>query len=324
MINKEKYSLFAVLILAFTIAGIQLLPAKEKGMAITSYNLKTDNRYLSANYHNEELGLSSLSLIQGNTIKAYSSPRGINDSSFASQSYNYESQLINYVVRPGDTIESIAEEFGVSEKTILWANDIEDNDDLKVNKKLTILPVTGALHLVRPGDSLSQIAELYKSDMDQIASFNQIGESDIYIGDLLIVPYGEKPKQLPVNRWALASTFIIPTEGYITQTLHPYNAIDVANNCGTPIYATAGGTVQRTGWVYRGGRRIRILHNNGVVTYYGHLSQILVSPGQHISQGQLIGRMGNNGVSTGCHLHYDVRGARNNLSSYQLGQEISY
>jgi len=327
MIDKIKYSLI-VIIPALILAGVQLLPQENNEWAITNYELRTDNRYLSAVGQTTETNLANLSLVQGNTLRAYSSPGVIGDNSLSSRSYNYESQLMNYVVQSGDTVDSVAEQFGVSPKTILWANDLSSSESLKIGQKLTILPVTGALHLVQPGDSLSKIAHRYQADVDQIISFNQLPRNhQIYVGDLLIIPYGQKPKQAPMYRWSIADTFIIPAEGWITQTLHPYNAVDVANHCGTPVYAAASGKVQRTGWIYHGGRRVRILHSNGVVTYYGHLSQIFVSPGQHISQGQQIGTMGNSGYTlgpTGCHVHYDVRGARNNLAGYALRQHLDY
>lgn len=88
--------------------------------------------------------------------------------------------------------------------------------------------------------------------------------------------------------------------------MHP--GIDLAGPVGTPIYATADGTVLRSGWNSGGyGNLIEIEHGRGITTRFGHLSAILVSSGQHITRGQLIGRMGSTGRSTGSHLHYEVR-----------------
>jgi murein DD-endopeptidase MepM/ murein hydrolase activator NlpD len=88
--------------------------------------------------------------------------------------------------------------------------------------------------------------------------------------------------------------------------MHP--GIDLAGGYGTPIYATADGTVLRAGWNSGGyGNLVEIDHGRGITTRFGHLSAILVQPGDRITRGALIGRMGSTGRSTGNHLHYEVR-----------------
>jgi murein DD-endopeptidase MepM/ murein hydrolase activator NlpD len=88
--------------------------------------------------------------------------------------------------------------------------------------------------------------------------------------------------------------------------MHP--GIDLAGHIGTPIYATADGTVLRAGWNSGGyGNLVEVDHGRGITTRYGHLSAILVRPGDRITRGQQVGRMGSTGRSTGSHLHYEVR-----------------
>ena len=88
--------------------------------------------------------------------------------------------------------------------------------------------------------------------------------------------------------------------------MHP--GIDLAGAYGTPIYATADGTVLRSGWNSGGyGNLVEIDHGRGITTRYGHMSAILVRPGEHVTRGQQVGRMGSTGRSTGNHLHYEVR-----------------
>jgi len=235
-------------------------------------------------------------------------------------------EITEYQVETGDTLGSIAEKFGISLNTVLWANDLTEKSKIAPGQKLVILPVSGAMHLVNKGDTLSQISEDYGVEMEEIMAFNDIEEQgEIYIGDILVVPGGKVPASLKVYSVPLASTyFIFPCQGTVSQGLHWYNAVDVANQCGTAVFAAAEGQVQKTGWTDVGGNYIRILHPNGVVTYYGHLSKILVSSGQSVSQGNLIGYMGSTGQSTGCHLHFDVRGAKNPLSGYSLGSYLSW
>jgi murein DD-endopeptidase MepM/ murein hydrolase activator NlpD len=87
---------------------------------------------------------------------------------------------------------------------------------------------------------------------------------------------------------------------------HP--GIDLSGAYGTPVYATADGTVSRAGWNNGGyGNLVEIDHGRGIATRYGHMSAILVSAGEHVTRGQQIGRMGSTGRSTGNHLHYEVR-----------------
>ena len=82
---------------------------------------------------------------------------------------------------------------------------------------------------------------------------------------------------------------------------------DLAGDYGTPIYATADGTITYAGWESGYGRLIKVQHDFGIETRYGHLSQIRVEVGQRVSRGDRIGDMGNSGRSTGTHLHYEIR-----------------
>lgn len=87
---------------------------------------------------------------------------------------------------------------------------------------------------------------------------------------------------------------------------HP--GIDIANDMGTPIVATADGVVTTAGWNSGGyGNMVDIDHGNGIMTRYGHAMQVVVSAGQHVRRGQIIAYMGSTGFSTGPHVHYEVR-----------------
>ncbi|RYH12382.1 M23 family metallopeptidase [Tropicimonas sp. IMCC6043] len=86
-----------------------------------------------------------------------------------------------------------------------------------------------------------------------------------------------------------------------------HEGTDFAAAHGTPIYATADGVVTKAGWMSGYGRMVKIRHDFGVETWYGHMSRLRVEEGQRVSKGQRIGDMGNTGRSTGTHLHYEVR-----------------
>ena len=111
---------------------------------------------------------------------------------------------------------------------------------------------------------------------------------------------------------------IWPASGTVTSEFgeirltHIHRGIDISNNTGTPVRSTANGTVIAVGTSGNMGKRIMIYHGtdengNTYVTVYAHLSQFKVSVGEKVSQGDLIGLMGNTGLSTGTHLHYEVR-----------------
>lgn len=249
-------------------------------------------------------------------------------------------EIVDYAVQPGDTLQSVATANNISVNTLLWANDLASSSSIKTGKNLTILPIDGVLHVVKSGDTISAIASRYRAQSGDIISYNNLNnQDDIYIGDILIIPGGVMPKKsAPIinnNTIPLANNFFIfPTQGRVSQGLHYYNAIDVSNKCGTPIYAAAAGVVQRAvsngSWNGGMGNHISILHSNGAVTYYGHLMTLLVKPGDKVYTGQNIALMGGApgtfgaGLSTGCHLHFQVIGTKNPLSVYGVGSAISY
>ncbi|MBI3292967.1 MAG: M23 family metallopeptidase [Elusimicrobia bacterium] len=86
-----------------------------------------------------------------------------------------------------------------------------------------------------------------------------------------------------------------------------HTGVDVANQTGTEVRATAEGIVRHAGWEGGYGRLVIIDHGRGFRTFYGHLSKAMfVKVGDRVTRGQLIARMGSSGTSTGPHLHYEV------------------
>ncbi len=107
---------------------------------------------------------------------------------------------------------------------------------------------------------------------------------------------------------------IWPTDGYVSSgfgwrtypdtEFHP--GLDIVNDYGAPVYATASGTVEESGWDSGYGYKIVIDHGNGFVTWYGHNSRLLVSAGQTVHKGQEIAEIGATGFATGPHCHYEL------------------
>ncbi|WP_221351016.1 M23 family metallopeptidase [Streptomyces beigongshangae] len=108
-----------------------------------------------------------------------------------------------------------------------------------------------------------------------------------------------------------ASTGSCPAAGQVTQwwSSSGHDGVDIANATGTPIYAAGAGQVIAAGTASGYGLWIRIKHDDGYVTEYGHMDTIGVSTGQRVNSGQQIATMGNRGVSTGPHLHFEVQTA---------------
>ena len=240
---------------------------------------------------------------------------------------NQSGEIRVYTVRPGDALSQVAEMFGVTANTIMWANDISKSTGIQPGDTLVILPIAGVRHIVKSGDTISTIASKYEGDADEILSYNQLASaSDIKIGDTLIIPGGElhsavvKTPAKGTKKGNGGSSsggagFSHPAPGSVkTQGIHGYNAVDLAGSMGSAIRAAAAGEVivaKSSGWNGGYGNYIVIKHNNGTQTLYSHLSSLNVGVGSYVEQGETIGGMGNTGKSTGTHLHFEVRGGRN-------------
>jgi murein DD-endopeptidase MepM/ murein hydrolase activator NlpD len=135
------------------------------------------------------------------------------------------------------------------------------------------------------------------------ALFNSWKKLDELQNDVIAIP-SDKPIRAEVT---FTSGFGVRADPFHAgAAMHP--GIDLAGSYGTPIYATADGTVVRAGWNNGGyGNMVEIDHGRGITTRYGHMSAVLVHAGDHVTRGEQIGRMGSTGRSTGNHLHYEVR-----------------
>jgi len=236
-------------------------------------------------------------------------------------------QISVYVVREGDSLSQIAKMFDVSVNTIVWANDIGNGAIIKEGQQLVILPVSGLEYTIRKGDTSAGIAKKYGGDSDEILEFNDIANaSGLIAGDVIIIPGGKKA----VVRYSARSskkvargTNVPSYNGYYirpvgggrrSQGIHGYNAVDLPAPHGTPIVASASGRViisKNSGWNGGYGKYIVIEHDNGTQTLYSHNNGNIVKRGQSVVQGQVIGYIGSTGRSTGPHVHFEVRGAKN-------------
>jgi len=233
-------------------------------------------------------------------------------------------QISIYVVREGDSLSQIAKMFGVTTNTIIWANDISRGSLIREGQQLVILPISGVQYTVAKGDTLKSIVTKYKGDLDEVLEFNGLSaDSPLSIGDIVVIPDGEiaTPKYTGstsvvhgTNTPSYSGYYARPVNGTRSQGIHGYNAVDIAAPNGTPIVASASGQViisKNSGWNGGYGNYVVIKHANGTQTLYSHNSRNIVSAGQNVVQGQVIGYVGSTGRSTGNHVHFEIRGAHN-------------
>ena len=114
------------------------------------------------------------------------------------------------------------------------------------------------------------------------------------------------PAAMPVSDVQYSSGFGVRFDPF-NGNAAMHTGVDMAGHYGQEIHATADGTVSRAGWFGGYGNCVDLEHGKGIATRYGHMSRILVQPGQVVHKGDLVGLMGSTGRSTGNHLHYEVR-----------------
>ncbi|QWG14021.1 peptidoglycan DD-metalloendopeptidase family protein [Bradyrhizobium sediminis] len=179
---------------------------------------------------------------------------------------------------------------------------------------------------VQPGDSFDVFfagedegATITEKTEVLFASLTVGGETKKYYrfqtpDDAVVDYYDESGKSAkkflvrkPVNNAIMRSGFggrRHPILGYVKM----HTGVDWATPYGTPIFASGNGVVERVGWEGGYGKYVRIKHNNGYETAYGHMSAYAkgMEPGKRVRQGQVIGFVGSTGMSTGAHVHYEI------------------
>ncbi len=277
---------------------------------------------------NPSKGATDIEMTSGSALLANSGP----DGSLPGASVGGGGAISVYQVREGDSLSGIADMFGVSTNTILWANDIKDPKTIHAGDELIILPVSGVRYTVKKGGTLSDIAKLYDADVSEIAIFNGLDESaTLAAGDTIIIPGAEqhttassKPASGGTKKPSSGGSTSVATSGFfrnpvpgglLTQNIHGNNAVDIGAPSGTPIYAAAGGTViiskGNGAWNGGYGSYVVITHSNGTQTLYAHMSKDVATVGAKVSAGDVIGYVGRTGEATGNHLHFEVRGGTN-------------
>jgi murein DD-endopeptidase MepM/ murein hydrolase activator NlpD len=227
------------------------------------------------------------------------------------EAQNESLQIREYAVQKGDSLSEIAKEYGVSMDTICGSNNLFSYDIIQTGKVLKIPNKDGILHKVNKGDTVIRIAEKYNVTVEKIFSENQKKNFDfISLDDLIFVPDAKPQNIIPGFLWPVLSRRITSRFGmrrhpvYKTRMFH--SGLDIRCNYQS-VRAAKFGRVAYTGYMGRYGKTIIIAHPGGWKSLYGHLSEYYVKPGQSVKQGQPIAKSGDTGVSTGPHLHFELR-----------------
>ena len=224
----------------------------------------------------------------------------------------------NYTVKSGDTISGIARKFGLTNiSTLISVNDIGNVRQLAAGQKLKIPSIDGIVYTVKPGDTLDGIVKKNGIRLDALLDVNELYSETLTKGQQLFLPGASLDQK--TLKTAMGDRFIIPIQAKFRWT-SPYGwridpianvrsfhtGTDMACPTGTPIVAAMSGKISTTGINRVYGNYVIIDHGNGYQTLYAHMSKIIVSKGQWISQGTRIGLVGSTGYSTGPHLHFTV------------------
>ncbi|MFZ6015481.1 MAG: peptidoglycan DD-metalloendopeptidase family protein [Patescibacteria group bacterium] len=203
-----------------------------------------------------------------------------------------------YVVKQGDTLGTIARDFGIDVGTILWANNLSERQYIRPGDSLKILPVSGVLVAVKKGDSLLSIANKYGGEVDEIVRANQLPDEMVQVGKELIIPGGEPPRieqeriiavsrsrtsretlnepgvgsyQAPAENLSVSkpadkveaaptAKLLWPTSGHVITQYYGWRhtGLDIDGDYTSPLYASEDGVVTISGW-NSGGYGLQVL-----------------------------------------------------------------
>ncbi|MCL2683990.1 MAG: peptidoglycan DD-metalloendopeptidase family protein [Synergistaceae bacterium] len=239
-------------------------------------------------------------------------------------------ELTDYVVRNGDTLWKIANDFNLDVNSIFGSNKLSEGSVLKVGSTVKIPNQDGIFITVKKGHTLEKLAKEYSIYEEAIVSANKLSGA-LSEGSRLFLPgakvaaavdSGGSNKSTASNAKssiAARKSFGWPVVGKISSsygwrrdpirrnTRDFHTGLDIRAPRGRTVVAAAAGKVVHAGWMGGYGQTVVISHPGGLTTLYGHCSRLLVRVGANVNRGHSIAQVGSTGRSTGNHLHFEVR-----------------
>jgi LysM repeat protein len=228
--------------------------------------------------------------------------------------------IVSHTVKQGETLQSLATSMGVSVRDLRAGNQIYGTS-VPAAGRVLYAAKTGLVHTIKSGQTLTDISTTYGVSVDAITRANGISSSStIFAGARLVIPGASSAFWDTVTTLSRGSTaqFIWPVQGAVVSSFgwrqhpvldmrHHHDGIDLDVPEGTTVYASAGGEVYFYGEQPGYGSVLILEHAGGFYTLYGHLKSSLVTKGQYVEKGQRVAISGNTGISSGPHLHFELR-----------------
>lgn len=224
--------------------------------------------------------------------------------------------FFHYKVKTGDTVFSLGARFNLPYDTLTSLNNLDRAQDLGTGRLILVPSQPGIFASADQGQGMADVMLSWRGTQSQGITLKipRNGRLENYI-------FYPRARYHPVERaFFLGILFHYPLErkGRLTSSFgsranpftgHPsfHNGIDIGAPTGTEIYAARDGVVIASGWDDVLGQHVRIRHDDGYETVYGHMSIRLATLNQKVLSGTLIGKVGTTGLSTGPHLHFEIR-----------------
>jgi murein DD-endopeptidase MepM/ murein hydrolase activator NlpD len=251
---------------------------------------------------------------EGNEIDMESlTPKRIEkeDGSLSEKAHTYSI----HKMKTGESIWQVARRFHVSLDSVMTLNQITDAGKIRSGDSIKIPRYSGVYYTVNKNDTVELIARKYGVSSDLIRTYNDIGDY-LDVGKSLFI-YGAKLTSSE-RQATYGVNFVAPVIGYVTSPygmrIHPilnapifHTGLDIGGNAGASVKAASDGVVTFAGENGSYGNFIVIKHASGYESAYGHLSKIYIKNGKRVAKGEAIGEVGSTGLSTGPHLHFEIK-----------------